>query len=50
MNEIEKESFRQEILKESEKEMEKEMGAQMEQVKILDLDFGKVMERKEMIE
>jgi len=52
MNEIEKEFFRQEILKakESEKEMEKKMGAAMEQVKILDLDFGKVMERKEVIE
>lgn len=35
--------------KESEKEMEKKVGAAMEQIKILDLDFEKVIESKEEI-
>jgi chromosome segregation ATPase len=45
-------TVRKEILKaqESEKEMEKKVGAAMEQVKILDLDFGKLIEKKEVIE
>ena len=45
-------TVRKEILKaqESEKEMEKKVGAAMEQVKILDLNFGKLIEKKEVIE
>ena len=45
-------TVRKEILKaqESEMEMEKKVGAAMEQVKILDLDFGKLIEKKEVIE
>ena len=47
----ERDAVRQEVAKckESEKEMEKVVGAAMEKIKILDLDFGKVMEGREEI-
>jgi len=50
-DESKKANIRQEIAeaKDSEKEMEKKVGSAMEKIKILDLDFGKVMEGREEI-
>lgn len=42
-------AYKVEDAKESEKEMEQKVGAAMEKIKILDLDFGKVLEGREEI-